>query len=561
MNMKIAIYARVSTERQEKEETIKSQLEVLRDYAKQNSYSVIDEYIDDGWSGEMMARPELDRLRDDANKGMFEGVLIHSPDRLARKYAYQYLIQEELEKKKIKLLFVNHEISDNPEDQLMLGFQGLIAEYEKAKILERTRRGRLAKARRGQIIGSIPPYGYDYVKKTEKREGYYKVNESEASVVKTIFSMFVKDKKSLRGIVRELTLKGQKPRGGGAKWGRSSVARIISNTSYTGTTYYNKYYSCETENSQQKYRRLKRTGRRLRDKSDWIAISIPRIIEKTLFDQAQNQLVENMRLSPRNVKYQYLLKGMVICGECGLHFYGSPNHGKTYYRCSNRNKRFPFKKDCKASIVKTTTLDLLVWQSIAKAIQKPEIITEQVKRYQERHHTQQQEIQKELERTTSKLSKLDAKESRLLDAYSGKVISLDQLKEKVRVIKVEREALEQQRQKTESEGRSYPHNVVKGVRYYCKAISRRLNTLSFDERQTILRLLLNEVEINDQTVLIKGVIPVNTEHPVKERIAMAHSNTVSTTSCSLDPQVRVRRSLPAHLSQSNPDFPYRSHWK
>ena len=170
---KAVIYARVSTERQEKEKekTIESQIEELRMFCEKNGFLIVKEYVDDGWSGETLARPALDQLRDDASKKLFDIVCIHSPDRLARKFIYQGLVMEELKKKGIEVFFLNRPISDTPEDQLLLGVQGLIAEYEKAKILERTRKGRIHKAKEKGIVGSVPPYGYNYVKNPVKGKG------------------------------------------------------------------------------------------------------------------------------------------------------------------------------------------------------------------------------------------------------------------------------------------------------------------------------------------------------------------------------------------------------
>ena len=156
---RIALYARVSTERQEQEETIDSQLAQLKVLAAQKGEVVIerDIYLDDGYTGELLARPALDRLRDDARDGLLDLILIHCPDRLARRYAYQVVVIEELEKYGCEVDFVNRTIAHTPEDQMLLAMQGVIAEYERAKIMERSRRGRLFKLRSGVLVtGQVP---------------------------------------------------------------------------------------------------------------------------------------------------------------------------------------------------------------------------------------------------------------------------------------------------------------------------------------------------------------------------------------------------------------------
>jgi site-specific DNA recombinase len=197
--MRTAIYARVSTEGQEKQETINSQLADLREYASQNNMDIVEEYIDNGYSGELFDRPALDKLRDDAKNRLFSALLVHSPDRLSRKFIYNGIIQEEFKRYNISVIFLNRpDAKDTPEDNLLAGVQGVIAEYEKAKILERTRRGKIHKARSGIIMGSVPPYGY------KCSDGKYLVDPDEAEIVKLIYELFTEKRMKIRTIVREL---------------------------------------------------------------------------------------------------------------------------------------------------------------------------------------------------------------------------------------------------------------------------------------------------------------------------------------------------------------------
>lgn len=182
--MIVAIYARVSTERQEKEKTIGSQIELLEQYAKEKKHTIVKRYIDEGWSGSLLVRPALDKLRDDCAKKEFEAVLISCPDRLARKYVYQEIVIEEIKKSEIEVIFLNRPIADTPEDQMFLGIQGLVAEYEREKIKERCRRGKLHKARKELLVGGPAPYGYRYIKRTAEKNGYYEIIQKEAEVVR-----------------------------------------------------------------------------------------------------------------------------------------------------------------------------------------------------------------------------------------------------------------------------------------------------------------------------------------------------------------------------------------
>ena len=163
--MRAAIYARVSTERQERQQTIDSQLAALSAWAEQAGHELMAGHVfrDEGYSGSRLDRPGLDALRDAVRDAEVDVVAVLSPDRLARKYAYQALILEEFRRAGCAIEFLNRTISDDPGDQLLLQIQGAVAEYERALLSERFRRGKLQKARAGWFIGGRAPYGYRYL--------------------------------------------------------------------------------------------------------------------------------------------------------------------------------------------------------------------------------------------------------------------------------------------------------------------------------------------------------------------------------------------------------------
>src|ERR1700752_1177006 len=166
-----AIYARVSSEQQREEHTIASQTEALIEFAKTHELEVPKEWVfeDEGYSGTTLERPGLERVRDLAAEGQIQVVLVYSPDRLSRKYAYQILLIEELARHGVETRFLNAPQAATAEDQLLVQFQGMIAEYERAQILERSRRGKRHRARAGEIsVMTNAPYGYRYIRKTDE---------------------------------------------------------------------------------------------------------------------------------------------------------------------------------------------------------------------------------------------------------------------------------------------------------------------------------------------------------------------------------------------------------
>jgi len=162
-HLAVALYARVSSAQQAQAQTIDSQVAALRARVAADGCLLLPEceFIDDGYSGAPLLRPGLERVRDLCAKGGVERVDVHSPDRLARKYAYQVLLIDECQRMGIEVVFLNRELRQSPEDELLLQVQGMVAEYARAKILERSRRGKRHAAQVGNVNGLCgAPYGY-----------------------------------------------------------------------------------------------------------------------------------------------------------------------------------------------------------------------------------------------------------------------------------------------------------------------------------------------------------------------------------------------------------------
>ena len=211
----VAIYARVSSDRQKEERTILSQTAALQEWAKQQEYLVPPEWIfeDEGYSGATLNRPGLERLLDLAVEGQLEAILVYCPDRLSRKYAYQVVLIEEFARHGVEVLFLRSPKAETPEDQLLLQFQGMIAEYERAQIAERTRRGKRHRAKSGLVnVLAGAPYGYRYHCKTVAMDAFYEVLDDEAKVVQAAFELYTEQAIVINAIARDLNDKGIPPR-------------------------------------------------------------------------------------------------------------------------------------------------------------------------------------------------------------------------------------------------------------------------------------------------------------------------------------------------------------
>ena len=240
--MRVAIYARVSTDAQEARGTIGSQLAVLRERVAQEGHEPIADYIDDGFSsGARLDRPGLDALRDAAEAGYIEGVWCLSADRLARMYAYQVIVLDELARHGVSVSFHDTPmIEDDPQARLLTQVQGVIAEYERAKIAERYRRGKLWRARKGEVVAWKPPYGYRRISRVDDRPAHLEVFEPEAVIVRRIFDDYVHKDLSMRQITKGLNYDRIGSPSGKAVWGVSTIARILRNEAYIGRVYANR---------------------------------------------------------------------------------------------------------------------------------------------------------------------------------------------------------------------------------------------------------------------------------------------------------------------------------
>lgn len=504
---KIAIYARVSTERQEEQKTIESQLAELREICK--DFQVIGEYKDEGYSGEILARPELDRLRDDAAKGLFEAVYIHSPDRLARKYIYQGLVIEELTKKGIEIVFLNKPVSNNPEDQLLLGVQGLIAEYEKTKIIERTRRGRIYKASQKGIVGTVPPFGYDYVKKNNLKEGFYKINKKEAGTVKFIFESYLR-LQSLGRVVKELSLENIKTRNGYKKWSRGEIGRILKREEYIGTGYYRKRYSVEVDNGI-KYKKAVKTGRRLRNRKEWIPLKFPPILKEDIFKSVQFLL--SKRYKPYGAsKYFYLLSGLMRCKNCGATYSGDNTNGHFYYRCNNRHKTFPFPRECKARMVDREKIESAIWRKITEAISNPQIIVGHLINLVSKINESEPILRNKKLELLKEKERLDYKMSKLLDVYTGGEINKEQFLEKSNEFKIKVSEIDENVKEIDNKLTNLLNRplILKDIKYFCSLAKQRLGSLKPEDKKTFLRLLIDAIvfDSDKKTALVSGQIPL-----------------------------------------------------
>lgn len=528
----IAVYGRVSTSNQENEGTIETQLLAVREFARKNNHVIVQEYLDDGWSGDSIVRPALDQLRIDAKKKIWEAVLVYDPDRLARRYSYQELIMDELRETGIEMLFVTVASPKNSEDKILHGVRGLFAEYERAKISERFRLGKLRKVREGHVLTTEAPYGYIYnpMKKGpsgEKIHGYYEIDPLEARVVKMIFAWIADEGLNIRKVVKklqELDIKPRKSKRG--VWSTSTLTTLLRNKTYIGQAHWGSSYAVAPENpiKHEKYKKMRKTSRRIRPEEEWIAsqIPVPAIIEKDLFTRTREQLKINSALCPRNRKNEYLLGGKIYC-VCGKKRVGEgPQHGKhLYYRCSDRIYSFPLQPECREKGINARIADNLVWNKIAGLMSSPELMIAQARRWL---NTRQDKIQSsvaDISVIEKEIAKLEAQEERYNKAYGAGVFDIEQLREYTSPLKDQISSLKAQAAKARQDENKTGISIMPSeneIRDFAKEAAETLSNLNFETKRAIMMSILDKVVGTQQQLEVYGYLPIVPHHVAFETI-------------------------------------------
>lgn len=533
MNKTTAIYARVSSDKQAQEGTIESQISSLREHCVSQGYQIEEDLVftDNGVSGTTLVRPGLDALRDKAVAGEVNQILILCPDRLARKYAHQLILVEEFKKLGVEINFANRTISTSPEDQLLFQIQGVISEFEREKIIERSRRGKLYKAKAGKVsVLSGAPYGYVYISATESEECRYEIHPEEATVVKRIFHRYIYDRKSIGAIARELTTEGIPSRHNVGHWERSVIWLMLKNPAYCGKAAYRKTQVVErlrpTKLARDNgfYPKKPKSSTRDRDPKDWIIIAVPQIVSEEDFEKAKAQLQENKKLSPRNNKrYEYLLSGLLHCKECGYSIYGKPasnsKYKRLYYRCMGQDgHRWPTGRVCSSHPVRVEVLDELVWQQVQTLIEQPEIVVKEYTRRMDAKKKEDSNYETLLSKKKKEIRMQEQQKERLLDLYQVGTLNLAEVEERLKTLRLRITKLNNECALLNQEEKQKQQclQLVEQFEDFKKKMNLNLPNLKFEEKKQLVRLLVSEVvvDVKNQDVNVKHVVPVQKNVPL-----------------------------------------------
>ncbi len=518
--MRATVYARVSTEDQEREGTsLESQLEACRRKAQELGYEAPeDKLILETYSGLTLDRPKLSVLRHWVRDKEINAIIVYSTDRLSRDPVHLLLLAEECEKAGIALVFVTEPLDNSMEGQLLGFVRGWASKLEAAKIRERSMRGKRTRAEKGRLPSGTGRklYGYDYLPGKGIGEGIRYVNEQETKWVREMYQWLVEDHLTVNAITRRLRALGVPPPYG-KFWIRQTVYRILTNPAYIGRTYAFTRDYVEPERRRNPVSKRKKTGVVWKPRSEWVEIpnATPAIISEELFEAAQKILRRNKQLATRNAKRPYLLSGYIFCTHCGRRYQGYVkkwrDNGKPseqcYYRCGG-SQTIVNPDPCDNRQLHAPNIEKAIWKQIEAFLCEPEtVLTGLEKRKEEADRASF--LERDLETLKTRLKHKSKEKDRIYRAFyvTG---DEERFKKDMAMLLEEIKALEEG--KTELENRIEANKRlevnIEGIKEACELVRKNLGTLSFEDKRLVLEALQIRVKVDDSVIYMEGAIPI-----------------------------------------------------
>jgi len=519
--LRAGLYARVSSEQQADAGTLASQRVALEQRLVQDGFAVEEElcFVDDGYSGSSLVRPGLERLRDAAAAGAVDRLYVLAPDRLARKLAHQVLLVDELQHWGVELCFLNRPLGSTPEDQLLLQVQGMVAEYERAKILERSRRGKLHAARSGSVsvLGSAP-YGYRYLsKQAGGGQARYEIVSEQAQVVQQIFAWVGRDRCTLAQVSRRLAEQHLPSPTGQAQWSTDTLRGLLLNRAYTGTAEFGKQQIGPAKPRLRPRRGQPTTRRRsysvrVTTAAERIGIPVPALIESELFAQAAEQLAENLRRRRAWVQgVRYLLQGLVVCPRCGYacsarsvsyRAVDGALSRRAYYRCNGSvAPSRGVEKVCNNRAVRGDVLEAAVWTDVCALLQHPEKLQEEYERRLQDRSTAEQAPAQALAKQIQQVQRGIA---RLIDGYEEGFLDKSEFEPRIRGAKERLHRLQEEAASaTAQEAEEQQLRLAIGcLQDFASRVQHGLHEADWTTRRNILQTLVKYVEVDLEKIRI-----------------------------------------------------------
>lgn len=519
--IRVALYARVSSQQQADAHTIDSQIQAIEKRIAEDGFQIAEDcrFCDEGYSGSELLRPALEQLRDHVAASLIDRVYVHTPDRLARKYAHQALLIEEFNKHRCELVFGDQQgLADTPETNLLVQMQGVIAEYEREKILERTRRGRRHAAAIGNLsVFGGAPYGYQYVKKTTPGgKAAWKIDPIKSQHVQWMFRLVGEQGFSLAGVCREFQNAGILTANGNVKWSTTTVHDILTNSAYHGQARYGKQRLIPRKPGKRAKRgdpavprKAKVTQATLPEEQ--VIISVPPIVSVWLFEQVNKTMHLNQKRQRERSVVKHLLSGLTLCGQCGSAYCGHRHRGPRgyfYYRCIGTDRyRRGDQAICDSTPVNGERLEEMVWAEVTGLLKEPARLRAELARRQTDSASSESNLQELSRRVNQVRSRMD----RLIDAYESGLLEKGEFEQRIVPLRSEHDrelaALSSLRgQLNEVDDGERAEQILSQL---SEEVGDRLESASPELKRDILKLLIRRIEIHPNEIRLVYKVPQN----------------------------------------------------
>ena len=542
------LYAHVSTDEQARSGySLAQQLEALREYAAREGYEVMEEVTDPGQSGANLERPGMDRMRDLVTAGGVSVVLAQDRDRFSREPAYHYLLRREFEEHGCKLRALNDRGDESPEGELTDGILDQLAKFERAKLAERSRRGKMRKAKEGHVGVTTPKYGFRY---NEARDGLI-VCEPEMKVVEKVFRMAAEEL-GVMAIRTRLRSEGIPSPKGGKVWDPRVLRHMVASDIYRPHTYEEIVMSVTPEvaarldphkqygicwfnrqktstrtiseldgNGGRRYRKSKST--KIRPKDEWIAVPVPAYLSRALVDRARTTMENNKGAERKYLAREWELRGLIRCScgsTMGTHT-TQPHGGRVYhyYKCKRRSQLGRM-GSCTQKSLRSTEVEPVVWRFVSSLLRDPEKIRVGMEKLiDEEQALGRGDPEREAKAWVEKIEEC----ARLRKAYQQQQAAglmsleelggmLEELEETRKLAEAELENVTTRRNRVEE--LEQDRDVLLG--YLTSVVPVELDGLTGEERNRVYRMLRLEVRPCPKGYEVKGAFS-SSELPSKSR--------------------------------------------
>ena len=447
----------------------------------------------------------------------------------------------------VETVFVNAPSADTPEDRLVVQFQGMIAEYERAQILERSRRGKRHRAQRGEVavLGGAP-YGYRYHRKTTDHDAFYEITEPQASVVRDVYNYYVRDDMSIGAVTRKLNERAVPTASGRGRWERSTVWSMLRNPAYKGKACFGKTRQMPRKSVQRTLRLSggvagATTGGHEKPREEWIEIPVPAIVSEETFALAEERLETNKALAPRRTVTPSVVQGLVSCAKCGYALYRTSTRTSTrrihYYRCLGsdawRHLNGPL---CDNRPVRQDLLDDVVWDELIRLLEDPALINAEIDRRLEVARDADPGRGRDVE-LQNQLTRVGKSIDRLITAYQEELFSIDELRNRTSGLRRQEQGLQRALQAAVDRAgeRETWLRLAETLTGFLTRLRSSAETLDIVERQRIVRLLVKEVLMYEDKIIIRHSIPIPSSTGSKPIPSKTDGNPPKDADCLLRP--------------------------